>query len=288
MSEEQSFLAALRDNPADDTTRLVYADWLDERGRAEHADYLRQLAGLVVVANLATCLRQLRDAGAEFDPDWRAAVASRFEIIYAGQSENWERVALRYLARQYRTNGVEIVAVRAAPAVVADGMTLEDATQVANGWADECLREVDESWHRMMSELAVQRGAFSQYHLDAVRDSWFSVRPTGQRVPPPANRFQVVLVGRPDHAAHTSQAAALYREPLRELFDISEHDTEHLLCNCGSVSLRAGLSFSDAFARSATFNRSVKQHVMAQALRKLVSIEVRPDSVTDDESEFSP
>ena len=31
MSEEDAFLAALRELPTDDTTRLVYADWLDER-----------------------------------------------------------------------------------------------------------------------------------------------------------------------------------------------------------------------------------------------------------------
>src|SRR5262245_50515711 len=37
MSDEKAFLDAIRTNPDDDTTRLVYADWLDEiddpRGR---------------------------------------------------------------------------------------------------------------------------------------------------------------------------------------------------------------------------------------------------------------
>jgi uncharacterized protein (TIGR02996 family) len=32
VDEENAFLASLRASPADDTTRLVYADWLDERG----------------------------------------------------------------------------------------------------------------------------------------------------------------------------------------------------------------------------------------------------------------
>jgi uncharacterized protein (TIGR02996 family) len=31
VSPEQSFLDALRDDPFDDTTRLVYADWLEDR-----------------------------------------------------------------------------------------------------------------------------------------------------------------------------------------------------------------------------------------------------------------
>lgn len=39
--EERGFLAALRNDPADDTTREVYADWLEERGFVERAQYLR-------------------------------------------------------------------------------------------------------------------------------------------------------------------------------------------------------------------------------------------------------
>jgi uncharacterized protein (TIGR02996 family) len=37
MSEEATFLAAIRATPMDDTLRLVYADWLDEQGRPEGA-----------------------------------------------------------------------------------------------------------------------------------------------------------------------------------------------------------------------------------------------------------
>jgi uncharacterized protein (TIGR02996 family) len=48
MIDEPGFLAQLYTNPADDTTRLVYADWLEERGDRRGA-YLRQeveVAGL--------------------------------------------------------------------------------------------------------------------------------------------------------------------------------------------------------------------------------------------------
>jgi uncharacterized protein (TIGR02996 family) len=41
MSEEAAFLAAIRANPADDLPRLVYADWLDERGQGERAELIR-------------------------------------------------------------------------------------------------------------------------------------------------------------------------------------------------------------------------------------------------------
>jgi uncharacterized protein (TIGR02996 family) len=37
VSEEESFLAALKKDPYDETTRKVYSDWLDERGRTEEA-----------------------------------------------------------------------------------------------------------------------------------------------------------------------------------------------------------------------------------------------------------
>ena len=44
MTEQASLLAAIHENPDDDTPRLVYADWLDERGGAAneaHAEYIR-------------------------------------------------------------------------------------------------------------------------------------------------------------------------------------------------------------------------------------------------------
>lgn len=37
MSEEDAFRAALAERPDDETARLVYADWLDERDRHEEA-----------------------------------------------------------------------------------------------------------------------------------------------------------------------------------------------------------------------------------------------------------
>lgn len=41
MSEEAAFLRAIQANPAETTAKLVYADWLDEHGESERAEYLR-------------------------------------------------------------------------------------------------------------------------------------------------------------------------------------------------------------------------------------------------------
>src|SRR5262249_34460546 len=41
---EEGFLADIRDNPDDDSTRLIYADWLDEHGRPARAAVLRAQA----------------------------------------------------------------------------------------------------------------------------------------------------------------------------------------------------------------------------------------------------
>ena len=40
-TDERAFLAAIRDQPDEDTPRLVYADWLTEHGRPDRADFIR-------------------------------------------------------------------------------------------------------------------------------------------------------------------------------------------------------------------------------------------------------
>lgn len=41
MTHDEAFLHAIREAPDDDTPRLVYADWLDEHGRAARAELIR-------------------------------------------------------------------------------------------------------------------------------------------------------------------------------------------------------------------------------------------------------
>src|SRR5215212_5071916 len=41
MSETNPFLQAILETPDDDTPRLVYADWLDDHGEHEWAEFIR-------------------------------------------------------------------------------------------------------------------------------------------------------------------------------------------------------------------------------------------------------
>jgi uncharacterized protein (TIGR02996 family) len=49
LMDDTALLAAIRAEPDDDTVRLAYADWLEENGQPERADFIRcQVRGLEV------------------------------------------------------------------------------------------------------------------------------------------------------------------------------------------------------------------------------------------------
>jgi uncharacterized protein (TIGR02996 family) len=78
MGGEGAFLAAIRANFSDDTTRLVYADWLDENGRVG-GKFLRvecEMAGVGLAANpWGDVFNRLREASRGLDQRWVAAVS---------------------------------------------------------------------------------------------------------------------------------------------------------------------------------------------------------------------
>jgi uncharacterized protein (TIGR02996 family) len=57
--EETAFLESIRSEPADNTTRLVYADWLDEQGRSGEAEAVRGEVACRAVGAEATDLSDL-------------------------------------------------------------------------------------------------------------------------------------------------------------------------------------------------------------------------------------
>lgn len=70
---EQRFLLRLRDNPDDNAMRMVFADWLEERGRSNKARVVRLLADPPDEGTHAA--HELRVASSHLEPDWLAIVS---------------------------------------------------------------------------------------------------------------------------------------------------------------------------------------------------------------------
>src|SRR5436309_6205981 len=70
MSDAPTLLAAIRAAPEDDAPRLVYADWLDENGQPERAEFIR------VQCELARCESpELRKREAELLAEYHDVLA---------------------------------------------------------------------------------------------------------------------------------------------------------------------------------------------------------------------
>jgi uncharacterized protein (TIGR02996 family) len=92
MTDEDAFLRKLLEGPADDTARLVYADWLEERGddlSAKKAELVRLVcrlrelpAGSIRRVPIETRIRRLTPG---LDPDWLGRIGGPETIRPAQQ-----------------------------------------------------------------------------------------------------------------------------------------------------------------------------------------------------------
>lgn len=85
MSEEEAFLRAICENPDEDTPRLVFADWLDERGGE-------------IETKWASLLREQLRPGSErlvvhlaYDEHWMDTWGERFEFPATLSFDKWAR-----------------------------------------------------------------------------------------------------------------------------------------------------------------------------------------------------
>ena len=139
MSEEQSFLDALAADPADDLTRLVYADWLDDRGDPR-AGYLRLVCELARMPEADMLESAAGDAlialSPVLDPHWQSAAGSRFEVAlveFSPQDRNQLVEALMRLTGVEVPWGVEEL-VESAPTPIRSPMTYADAVFLYRDW----------------------------------------------------------------------------------------------------------------------------------------------------------
>jgi uncharacterized protein (TIGR02996 family) len=78
MHHEDAFLQAIIANPEDPAPRLVYADWLEEQGQAERAEFARVQA-------------MLRQTPAS-DPRHERLEARHAELLWVAHREGWVRL----------------------------------------------------------------------------------------------------------------------------------------------------------------------------------------------------
>src|SRR5262245_15431683 len=76
MTYDSAFLAAIQEAPDDDAPRLVYADWLEEQGDADRAEFVR----------LQCALARLDE-----DDEGRPALEARERALWKKHGKDWRR-----------------------------------------------------------------------------------------------------------------------------------------------------------------------------------------------------
>jgi uncharacterized protein (TIGR02996 family) len=98
MREDDAFIRAVFLNPEDLITRLVYADWLDERGDPR-GEYLRVQATLVSLTvddgRAADLLRRRQELRSLLPKDWLDRIGDRCTVISTPESLRLEQVTAR-------------------------------------------------------------------------------------------------------------------------------------------------------------------------------------------------
>jgi uncharacterized protein (TIGR02996 family) len=84
--DEEALLAAIDAAPLDDAPRLIYADWLQERGKDDRAEYLRAVVGLLHPPETPALVARCVELATAIDSDWRERVGGRFEIMLMGSA----------------------------------------------------------------------------------------------------------------------------------------------------------------------------------------------------------
>lgn len=91
-TDDETFIRALRERPDDETTRLVYADWLDDRSDPR-AEYLRAEAAWVALPpsdeQYRPLYRRVSQLVSGLEPEWFATVSRMAHLV----RRCWEPVA---------------------------------------------------------------------------------------------------------------------------------------------------------------------------------------------------
>jgi uncharacterized protein (TIGR02996 family) len=131
VSEEADFVAAIRERPGDDARRLIFADWLEERGdrRAEYLRFAVEIASRCRQGqNADELVSRLRGLAQGIDEEWREAVGVRYDVVLESFLVEMKICTIRNLRM---LTGLTLKpakdAVESAPTVVRASVTRENA-----------------------------------------------------------------------------------------------------------------------------------------------------------------
>src|SRR5947209_8454906 len=108
-SQEHAFLLAIKENPEDDGLRLIFADWLEENGQPQRAEFVRlqvRLWKLYGDPEQTSLQRREQELLQEHQSQWVGGL----ERLVQGWEFHWGLLALRLTARQARPKHLQQLA----------------------------------------------------------------------------------------------------------------------------------------------------------------------------------
>ncbi len=134
MTSEEDFLQALQQGPQDDDLRLVYADWLEERGDIR-GEYLRLLIQLRRIP------KRLEELQPKIDPNWLMRLGCLFRLLLRSYPPDYKIQTIKCV-RELTGLGLKEtkdLVEKPLPQVIVEGLTREQAErarQLFQGHAD--------------------------------------------------------------------------------------------------------------------------------------------------------
>ena len=141
-TDEDAFLAAIADAPLDDAPRLVYADWLQDRGQEAKAEYVRTVVRLLHSPEDAAAVERCLALADGLDPQWRQAVGGRFEVVMTGVGGIHVATLVLRLVLGLFTGDLIGAWQKGHPIRLKSSLTREDADAFLRRFRDPLLRGV--------------------------------------------------------------------------------------------------------------------------------------------------
>lgn len=144
-NEEQGFLQAIQNNPTDNSARLVYADWLEQR-QDPRAEFVRVQAQIQDVEQRRKDVRRsLRKLEATLDQNWLREMRGVFCVRFVSYHEGCKLRAIAAVM-DIRNGGLKAgkdFVERADERVIQDDLTAEKALTIAAQfkWTGEVVIE---------------------------------------------------------------------------------------------------------------------------------------------------